>query len=664
MSEQGRRRVWTTTAVVVTTVCCGAIAATAGIVPALLGGAAAACAAIAAVSWHAAPRAPVDAAVRHLADVFVTLDDRWRLTWVNLRAASFAGAAPAQLVGRSVWQVVPDLDGSDVARRLRDAMASRRTDAFEFRHEQSERWFELHLHPIPAGLAIYAREVTERHRWEDALRESEARFRTLADSAPVLIWVLGPDGQPEFWNRTHREFTGHLGDLPSIETWRTLVHPDDAAALAALHDRARAAGTAFEARFRLRRHDGQWRWLTAVGLPRSDERGRFLGYVGSSLDITDLKAAEAAALEADRRKDDFLAVLAHELRSPLGPIRNAADVLCTEIPPGSRLDRARGILGRQVAHMARLIDDLLDVSRIARDKIELRRTWIDFRALVTEVVGDVRLLVDQKAQSLTVSLPEAPLVVDGDPARLRQVIANLLGNAAKFTPSRGRIELRVTADAGEVTLMVRDSGPGIGADVLPHIFEPFVQGESDRRHGGLGIGLTLVRRLVDMHGGRVEAFSPGHGRGSEFLVTLPLVPPALPIAREPDAVGNGPSRRVLVVEDDADSAEGLLMLLESHGHVVRTARDGQEALEAANAFRPEVALVDIGLPGIDGYEVARRLRDQPACASATLIALSGYGRDEDKRRAREAGFDHHLLKPADLDELHAIIVSVTPPTLH
>ncbi len=664
MVDQGRRTMWAASGTLGVAACCGAIAATAGIVPAVVAAAAAALAASATYLARSGRPARVEAAVEHLADVFVTVDERWRLTWVNHRAAELAGTTTARLLGRPVWHVVPGLLGTDVAARLREAMTSRRTDAFEFRHEESERWFELHLHPIPAGLAIYGREVTERHQWEDALRESEARFRTLADSAPVLIWVIGVDGRIEFWNRTHREFTGHRDRLPSLDEWRRMVHPDDAPGLTAMHERSRATGLPFEARFRLRRHDGQWRWLTSVGLPRRDERGAFLGFVGSSLDITDLKGAEEAALEADRRKDDFMAVLAHELRSPLGPIRNAADVLCSESPTGSRLDRARGILVRQVAHMGRLIDDLLDVSRIARDKIELRRTWLDLRALVAEVVDDVRLLVDQKAQTLNVTLPPTPLVVDGDPARLRQVIANLLGNAAKFTPGRGRIDLTVTTDAGEVTLGVRDSGSGIPADVLPRIFEPFVQGQADRRHGGLGIGLTLVRRLVELHGGRVEAFSAGAGRGSQFVVTLPLVPPALPIADASEPVEAGVSRRVLVVEDDADSAEGLLMLLEAQGHVVRTARDGQEAIETATSFRPEVALVDIGLPDIDGYEVARRLRHQPSCAETTLVALSGYGRDEDKRRAREAGFDHHLLKPADLDALHAILVSVTPPTLH
>ncbi len=608
-------------------------------------------------------RPPIEAAVDHLADGFVTLDTRWRFTWVNARSAAYAGTPAEALLGRPVWDIVPGLLGTTVAQRLRDAMTSRQTDAFEVCDERTGRWFELHLHPVPDGLAIYAREVTERHRWEDTLRESEARFRTLADSAPVLIWVTGPDGGPEFLNRTYREFTGQA-HTSSTEMWRALLHPEDATTLADLHQRARASGMPFEAQFRFRRHDGQWRWLKAVGLPRRDERGTFLGYVGSSLDITEMKQAEAAALEADRRKDDFLAILAHELRNPLGPIRNAVEVLVAESPADSRLDHARGIVMRQVVQMGRLIDDLLDVSRIARDKIELRRTWVDLRTLVREVVEDVRPLVEQKAQMLTVNVPDVPLVVDGDGARLRQVVANLLGNAVKFTPSRGHIGLAVEADAGDVRVRIRDTGPGIPAEVLPRIFEPFVQGDANRRHGGLGIGLTLVRRLVEMHGGRVDARSAGASCGSEFTVTLPLLPPSLPLAK---AVHSGvpvSARRVLVVEDDADSAESLVMLLEAEGHVVRAARDGREAVEAAGSFRPDVALVDIGLPGIDGYEVARRLRHEPACAQTTLVALSGYGQDDDKRRARDAGFDHHLLKPADLDALHAILGREPSPTLH
>jgi CheY-like chemotaxis protein len=352
-------------------------------------------------------------------------------------------------------------------------------------------------------------------------------------------------------------------------------------------------------------------------------------------------------------------MLAHELRNPLSPLGTALHIVRTD---AERRERFLDMADRQVRQLARLVDDLLDVSRITQGKITLRREPTLLEEVVARALETVRPMMDTRGHALTVTLPPHPVRLDADPARLAQVLGNLLANAAKFTPARGSIWLTAESTNGEVAVRVRDTGAGLAPELLPHVFDIFVQGDRslDRARGGLGIGLTIVRQLVELHGGRVKAWSDGIGKGSEFTIHLPIARAAEGPSRARPAADDHVARplRILVVEDNEDAAESLTTILEVWGHEVRVALDGLAALEIAAAWQPEVVLSDLGLPAMDGYALARRLRQIPALGRAVLIALSGYGRDEDRRQAFDAGFDHHLVKPPDLEGLAALLARI------
>jgi PAS domain S-box-containing protein len=399
--------------------------------------------------------------------------------------------------------------------------------------------------------------------------------------------------------------------------------------------------------------------------PVRDGAGRITGASKVARDITARVKAEAALREADRRKDEFLATLAHELRNPLAPIRNAVEVLRRLGPPEPQLQWARDVIDRQVEQMTRLVDDLLDVSRISRGKVVLRKEAVDLAAVVSRAVETTRPLIEERRHELTVSLPPKSIRLVADPARLGQILSNLLTNAAKYTGPSGRIWLMAEREQESVAVRVRDTGIGMTPDFVARAFEMFTQAEQGKDHarGGLGIGLSLVRSLAEMHGGGVTAQSPGLNQGSEFTVRLPLA------AEERRAGGKapgdarkqrpqGPARRILIVEDNKDAAQSLAMLLRLMGNDVHASYDGPSALEAAGAYRPDVVLVDIGLPGMSGHEVARRLRQQPGLENVALVAVTGWGQEEDRRLSREAGFDSHMVKPIDLDSLQELLAAL------
>ena len=371
----------------------------------------------------------------------------------------------------------------------------------------------------------------------------------------------------------------------------------------------------------------------------------------------ELKAKVQQLADVDRSKDEFLAMLGHELRNPLAPVSAALEVmrLCADDP--QRIANAREVVERQIVHLTRLVDDLLDVSRITRGKIELRRESVALTSLVERAVEVVRPLIDQRGHRLSLELPEVPVVFRGDHSRLEQVLANLLGNAAKYTDVGGRISLRAFVEGDRLVFSVRDNGEGLVPELRDRVFDLFVQGPDTRSmaRGGLGLGLTLVRQLVQLHGGTIGAFSDGPGRGSEFVVRIPYVPaPQAPIslrATAPDAPM--PQRRILVVDDNVDAAEAIAELLREYGHNVRTAHGAGSGINEALRMRPEIVLLDISMPDADGYEVARRLRAE--LAGTTLIALTGFGEGRHRERSREAGFDHHLTKPVDMRELQKLL---------
>jgi signal transduction histidine kinase len=369
--------------------------------------------------------------------------------------------------------------------------------------------------------------------------------------------------------------------------------------------------------------------------------------------------------DSDRRKDEFLAVLAHELRNPLAPIRNSLQLL--RVGDGDMIEQARSVMERQLEHMVRLIDDLLDVSRITRGKIQLRKERVELSTAVQNALEATRPLIEASNHELTVTIPAEPAYLDADSTRLAQVFSNLLTNAAKYTERAGRIWLTVERHAGEAVVSVRDTGIGIAAEHLPHVFDMFSQGAPalERSQGGLGIGLSLVKGLVEMHGGNVEAHSDGPGKGSEFIVRLPVVDTlaqsSLPAERSTVEPAHFSPSRILVVDDNRDSVETLGMVLKLQGHDVHTARDGLEAVQAAAAFRPNLVLLDIGLPKMNGYEAARRIREHEWGKSMALIAMTGWGQEEDKRRAFEAGFDHHMTKPVDPAVLERLLAELRQP---
>jgi signal transduction histidine kinase/CheY-like chemotaxis protein len=373
-------------------------------------------------------------------------------------------------------------------------------------------------------------------------------------------------------------------------------------------------------------------------------------------DVTEAKAA-AQLRESDRRKSAFLAVLSHELRNPLAPIANAIHML-ERVPPGSeQATRARAVIERQTAQLTRLVDDLLDLTRIERGKVELKPELVDLREIVRRICDDYRETFEQRGLQLHVTAPAAPVTVRGDPARLAQIAGNLLHNAAKFTPAGGAVTVVVGQLAGRAELRVRDTGVGVAPEQLGRLFEPFTQVEQGlaRTAGGLGLGLSLAKGLVEMHGGTVAGTSEGLGRGAEFVVTLPLAPPAP--TSQAAVVRNPPSRSIVIIEDNEDQAASLADVLSLDGHRVEIARDGRSGLEVVRRVRPDIVLCDIGLPDLNGYEVARAIKEEEALRQTRLVALSGYAQPEDRERCREAGFDAHLAKPPDLAALNALLAS-------
>ena len=393
--------------------------------------------------------------------------------------------------------------------------------------------------------------------------------------------------------------------------------------------------------------------------PLYDTHGTIYGCVSVCVDLTDRKLAEIALREADRRKDEFLATLSHELRNPLAPIRTAVEVMRLARDNPALLEQARATLERQLQHLVRITDDLLDVSRITQNKIELRRRRLDLRTIVHGAIEATQPLMDSRAQTLALDLPDQPLWADGDATRLTQAFSNLLNNAAKYTECGGQISIGAAADGNDAEITVADTGIGMAPEMLPRIFDMFtqLQAHRDRTFGGLGIGLSLARRLVELHAGTIEARSDGPGRGSIFTVRLPM---ASAPDEEPQPVQRDvrpPAHcRVLIAEDNADAAEMMEMMLVIKGYDVRVARDGTDAVAIAVTFKPQIVFLDIGMPLMDGYEAARRIRDLLG-PGVSLIALTGWGQDEDKRRSREAGFDHHLTKPPEPEMVEQLIAN-------
>ncbi len=508
-------------------------------------------------------------------------------------------------------------------------------------------------------------EYIVRNRSEALLRQSEERFRLRVQGVKeYAIFMLDPDGRVSTWNTGAERIKGYRADeIIGVHYSRFFPLEDVAAGkpaeeLAAAIRQGQVEGEGWRVR-----HDGSRFWANTVVTALHDEAGRLRGFAKVTRDMSDRKRLEALE-EAGRHTRHFLATLAHELRNPLAPIRNAVGVMRDRNISDQELRACRDIVERQVEHLSRLVDDLFDVSRITSGKVVLQLRTFDLSAAVTHAVECIRPFIDARGQKLEIDLPPAPIRVQGDLTRLAQVVQNLLHNATKYTPPGGRVVLTLRREGDAAAIRVGDDGIGIPAHLLPKVFDLFMQAERpvDRSDGGLGIGLTLVRQLIELHGGSVGASSAGPGEGAEFVVRIPCVRSDSSEAEAPEdtpAVGAASSApgscRVLVVDDNRDSAESLAMLLRLSGHRTWLAFDGRQAVSLATEHAPDAVVLDIGLPGMDGYEVARTLRDLPQTSDSLLIALTGYGQEEDRQRSKTAGFDEHFVKPVDVESLFQAI---------
>jgi PAS domain S-box-containing protein len=513
-------------------------------------------------------------------------------------------------------------------------------------------------------------DISDRKRAE----EVNALLSAVVESAEDAIISKTLDGVVRSWNTGAVRLFGYSASEAIGQSVALIIPPEKLDEEQRILSRLRR-GESIEHYETVRlSKDGRRIDISLTISPIRDSNGRIIGASKIARDITAHKQSEAALValknelqEAHRRKDEFLAMLAHELRNPLAAINNSLQLLRLDDSLSPSVDKLREIMEQQSNHLARLVDDLLDGSRITRGSIELRRETVELASVVANSVQTARPLIDDVGHQLAIALPSTPVLLNADPVRLAQIIGNLLTNAAKYTPPGGQIWLTGRRKDGGVELSVRDTGLGIPADMLPHVFDMFAQVESSLSHarGGLGLGLALARKLVELHGGRIEVQSAGHGQGSEFVVWLPTAtvstplpaPSRAPLLKETSAAA---SRRILVVDDTSAAAFVLSSLLTKLGHRVETTRHAAAALDAVVRLRPEVVFSDIGMPDIDGYELARRLRQMPEMIGVALVALTGYGQERDRQKAMEAGFDYYLVKPVSLDALQDLLASLPP----
>jgi PAS domain S-box-containing protein len=598
-----------------------------------------------------------------------------RLSW------EACGYTREQIVGKPFWDGPWWTPSPDLVARIKAASAlaaagqTFREELPYFVADGSERMADVTIQPIrdDSGRVLFLAptgvDITDRKRAE-ADRE---KFVTLVEHSTDFIGMCDLDGVPFFVNRAGLEMVG-LDDIAHARRMpvSSFFFPEDQSRiLDEFFPKVLADGHGeIEIRFRHFK-TGAARWMAYKVLLVPDADGRPVAFATVSQDVTErkrladsLRRSAEELSDADRRKNEFLAMLAHELRNPLAPISNAARVLRVGAGDPDALRAASHMLERQVGQMARLVDDLLDMSRITRGRIELRKERVELGPIVSQAVETVRMVYTSLHHDLTVTVPAEPVPLEADPARLAQIVGNLLNNAAKFTDQGGRVSLTVEREGEQVAIRVRDNGIGIAAEHQAQVFAMFAQVDTslERSRDGLGIGLTLVKTLVEMHGGTVDVHSAGVGRGSEFIVRLPVaVQPAVPVSPHPVAAPPPAARRrILIVDDNEDGAESLAMLLQFSGHETHQAHDGAAAIDAAERLRPDAVLLDIGLPVLNGYEVCRRIRETPWGKAIVLVALTGWGQDEDRDRSMAAGFDAHMVKPVDHDVLLTMMASLPP----
>jgi PAS domain S-box-containing protein len=618
--------------------------------------------------------------LRSVGDAVISTDARGTIRFMNAIAEDLTGRRELEARGRpleTVFKIINEHTRapaeSPVAKVLREgSIVGLANHTVLLTKDSAERAIEDSAAPIRdvhgnlTGVVLVFRDATSHRQAALKLLQSEGRFRAAVDAVQGVLWTNTAEGEMRGEQPGWAALTGQTFEDYQGLGWAKAVHPEDAqptidAWLAAVRERR-----PFSFEHRVRRHDGQWRNFSVRAIPILDATQGIREWVGVHTDITEQRLAEQGLREANTRKDVFLATLSHELRNPLAPIRTSARFLESGKLGPQETARSHAIISRQVRHMASLLDDLLDVSRITRGVLVLKREPVFLLSVLEGAVEAARPSIDTKRHVLNMECPAESIEMDADPVRLTQVATNLLTNAAKYTDPEGTITFGARLEEDALVIYVRDTGIGIAPDMVNRVFDMFtqVQAEAERSEGGLGIGLALVKGLVELHGGKVEVHSAGFERGCEFRVLLPRSIVRV-LAREAQQVtpcnGAGFIRghRVLIADDNRDGAESLGMLLELSGHEIFLAHTGPDALELCAEQRPRIGILDIGMPGMSGFEVAQRIRAAPWGAETVLIAVTGYGHDNDKAKAQAAGFDHHLTKPVDPSDLEKLINAVT-----
>jgi PAS domain S-box-containing protein len=591
---------------------------------------------------------------------FVAYDAEWRMTYMNRAAEEILGRDRREVLGKTWHQAFPHAVGNPVDQMYQRVMAARRGERMEYCYAQyGHRWLEISASPVATGgVAVYFRDVSERKRAEQA----SARLAAIVESSEDAIISKSLDGVIESWNAAAERMYGYSAEEAIGQSILIVIPPERHSEETEILARLRRGERLEHYDTVRRRKNGELFDVSLTVSPLRDASGTVVGASKIARDISERKRAEQALEDANRYKDEFLAMLAHELRNPLAPVSNALQLMRVVDPASTQATHARAIMERQLAHLVRLVDDLMEVSRITRGKIELRREELLLSSVMLSAVETARPALEAARHNLRIDMPAEAIEIEGDFVRLAQVIANLLGNAAKYTDEGGEISLEAERRGGEAVIRVRDNGIGIEPEMLPRIFDMFAQVPASQRRsqGGLGIGLALARALVEMHGGHIEAKSAGRGRGSEFTVRLPARVSRAAAAKPASGTASphSPSRRrVLIVDDNVDAAETLQMVVATMGHEAHTVHDGRAALDAARRNRPDIVLLDISMPGMDGFSVARTMRAQPDLRDVRVVALTGFGQREDRRRTREAGFDDHLVKPVSPEDLRRLLAS-------
>jgi PAS domain S-box-containing protein len=609
-----------------------------------------------------------------IGDAVISTDAEARVTFMNGVAESLTGWTQSEAMGRplsEVFQIVNERtrepSANPALRALREGtVVGLANHTMLIARDGKERPIDDSAAPIrdDSGVAVGAvlvfRDVTERRVAEEA----QARLAAIVESSQDAIISKTLDGVIRSWN-TGAERLFDYAPQEAIGRPITLIIPPDRRdeeyeILARISRGERIEH--FET-VRVSKH-GRLIDISLTVSPIRDSEGRVVGASKVARDITDRKRIDKALHEANQRKDQFIALLAHELRNPLAPLRNGLQVIRLAGTDAAAIAQAREMMDRQLSHMVRLIDDLLDISRVRQNKMELRCLRVLLRDVISSAVETARPAIEEAGHELTVSLPPEAVTLDADLTRLAQVFSNLLNNSAKYTERGGRILLAAERQGSEVVVSVRDTGIGIPANDLPRIFDMFSQVDRsiERSTGGLGIGLALVKGLVEMHGGTVTATSAGQGKGSTFTVKLPVlestVAPSLDVPSDTEPLPAGPRRRILVVDDNRDSANSMAMMLRLMGNEVRTAHDGIEAVEKAEEFLPKAILMDLGMPKLNGYEATQRIRDQPWGRDMLIVAMTGWGQEADRTQSHEAGCDGHLVKPVNLSNLESLLTEL------